>query len=94
MVCNNSTIKHVLNWTLACKVSRQEKLPFQTKREKKTPHENSSLIISRMNLVFMKGKVYCPKKRPKVKACCGTRGALQLSSVVHQFDLQDSDLVS
>lgn len=34
MVCNNSTIKYVLSWTLVCKVSCQEWLPFQTNKQK------------------------------------------------------------
>lgn len=35
MVCNNSTIKYVFSWTLPCKISGQEQLPFQNKTKKK-----------------------------------------------------------
>lgn len=53
MVCNNSTIKYVLSWTLACNVSGQEQLPFQTGKEKRSKY--LSLIISRVDWMLAVG---------------------------------------
>ena len=62
MVCNNSTIKYVLSWTLACKVSGQEQLPFQTEKKKKEEKKRKqrSLVIWRMNLVLVKRRSLLP----------------------------------